>query len=267
MPKLTNMDRPDYLFLIGGADLEMLTIRQLLTANGFAEGEKMADRHLQWGAKLSDYQDLFNGKQIFVGIELTEDITPPPHYLAIDHHNVNSNKRSSLEQVIDLLKNDFGIAIEFTRDLQLVAANDRGYIPAMIEMGATQDEITDIRGRDREAQGATEEDERLAERSICENRFVEEGITVVKSLTSRFSAITDRLYPCNKLLIYTDHELTYYGEGISLLILTFKDLIKQQIAYSGGGENGYFGIGFNSLPTNELFELKNKMISIQSHQT
>ncbi len=101
MPKLTNMDRPDYLFLIGGADLEMLTIRQLLTANGFAEGEKMADRHLQWGAKLSDYQDLFNGKQIFVGIELTEDITPPLHYLAIDHHNVNSNKRSSLEQVIE----------------------------------------------------------------------------------------------------------------------------------------------------------------------
>ncbi len=76
MPKLTNMDRPDYLFLIGGADLEMLTIRQLLTANGFAEGEKMADRHLQWGAKLSDYQDLFNGKQTFVRIELAWTLNP-----------------------------------------------------------------------------------------------------------------------------------------------------------------------------------------------
>ena len=242
MPKLTNMDRPDYLFLIGGADLEMLTIRQLLTANGFAEGENMADRHLQWGAKLSDYQDLFNGKQIFVGIELTEDITPPPHYLAIDHHHVNSNKRSSLEQVIDLLKNDFGIEIEYTRDLQLVAANDKGYIPAMLEMGASPEEIADIRNRDKDAQGVTEEDERLGEQSIIENQTTEKGITIVKSLTSRFATITDKLYPYSKLLIYDDNDLTCYGEGVKELSKLSIALSKKWEVYSGGGENGYWGI-------------------------
>lgn len=112
----------------------------------------------------------------------------------------------------------------------------------MIEIGATPEEIADIRRRDREAQGVTDEDERLAEQSIHHHLTVENGITVVKSLTSHFSAITDRLYPCEKLLIYTDHELTYYGEGVSRLILTFDDLIKQQKAFSGGGENGFFGL-------------------------
>jgi hypothetical protein len=96
------MNRPDYLFLIGGADLEMLAIKRLLTANGFAEGENMADHHLPWGAKLSNYQNLFNDTQTFVGIELLQDIAPPPHYINIDHHNENSHRSSSLEQVVEL---------------------------------------------------------------------------------------------------------------------------------------------------------------------
>jgi len=96
------MNRPEILFLIGGSDLEMLTIKRILTANGFAEGENMADLHLQWGAKLSDYKEFFNNKQTFVGIELTQDIDPPPYYINIDHHNENSHKSTSLEQVIEL---------------------------------------------------------------------------------------------------------------------------------------------------------------------
>lgn len=96
------MNRPEIQFLIGGSDLEMLTIKRILTANGFAEGENMADLHLQWGAKLSDYKVFFDDKQTFVGIELTQDIDPPLHYINIDHHNENSDKPSSLEQVIEL---------------------------------------------------------------------------------------------------------------------------------------------------------------------
>jgi len=65
---------------------------------------------------------------------------------------------------------------------------------------------------------------------------------VVKSLTSHFSTITDRLYPCSKLLIYTDVELNYFGEGISKLTLAFDDLIKQKKAYTSGVKNGLFGI-------------------------
>lgn len=244
------MNQPDYLFLIGGSDLEMATIKRLLTDNGFSEGQNIADHHLRWGAKLSDYQNLFNDLRTFVGIELTQDVDPPPRYINIDHHNENSYKSSSLEQVIELLKNDLKLKIEFTRDLQLIAANDKGYITAMLELNATKEEIADIRQRDREAQGVTEEDERLAEESILNHLTVEKGITVVQSLTSHFSAITDRLYPCSKLLIYTDNEMTYYGEGISRLTFAFDELIKQQKAYSGGGEDGFFGInrdGISSL--------------------
>ena len=100
--KKSTMNRPVYLFLIGGSDLEMLAIKRLLTAHGFAEGQNLADRHLAWGAKLSDYKNLFNDTQTFVGIELTQDIEPPPHYINIDHHNEYSYKPSSLEQVIEL---------------------------------------------------------------------------------------------------------------------------------------------------------------------
>ncbi len=177
------MNQPDYLFLIGGSDLEMATIKRLLTDNGFSEGQNIADHHLRWGAKLSDYQNLFNDLRTFVGIELTQDVDPPPNYINIDHHNKNSYRSSSLEQVIELLKNDLKLKIEFTRDLQLIAANDKGYITAMLELNATKEEIADIRQRDREAQGVTEEDESLVEQSIRENLTIKRGIQLFNPST------------------------------------------------------------------------------------
>lgn len=259
------MDDTPFVFLLGGHDLEMITIKQLLIANGFPDGKAIADQNLQWGAKLSDFQNRFNDSHTFVGIELSQDIAPPPRYINIDHHNEHSHKSSSLEQVVELLKSQLGINIEFSRNLQLIAANDSGYIPAMLQMGATPEEIADIRRRDREAQGVTEEDERLAIKSIRKNQKIKNGITIVKSLTSRFSTITDRLYPCNRLLIYTDNELTYYGECVNRLILAFAELIENGIAYSRGGQ--FFGVGYNKLPTDELMKVKNEMITILTDQT
>jgi hypothetical protein len=250
------MDKTSFVFLLGGHDLEMLTIKQMLIENEFPDEKSIADNNLQWGAKLSEYQNLFNDVQTFVGIELIPDIDPPPHYIGIDHHNENSQKSSSLEQIAELL------GIELTREQQLIAANDKGFIPAMEAFGATPEEIADIRSRDREAQGVTEEDERLGEKSIKENLTIENGITVVKSLTSKFSTITDRLYPCDQVLIYTNNELTYYGKGVSQLIIAFDKLFKQQKAYSGGGDKGFFGIVKNTLPTKELMKAKNKIISM-----
>lgn len=250
-----------FVFLLGGHDLEMLAIKQLLLDNGFSEEKNVADHNLQWGAKLSDYQNMFNDEQTFVGIELLLDIAPPSHYINIDHHNENSSKNSSLEQVIELLKNDPGLKIELTRDLQLIAANDKGYIPAMIRMGATTEEVADIRRRDREAQGVTEEDERLAEQSIKGNLIIDHGVKVVKSLTSKFSTITDRLYPCNRLLIYTDKELTIYGENVSILINKFAELSTNLTTYSGGGEHGYWGISGGNI-TKELINTIIKIVTM-----
>ncbi len=43
------------IFLLGGEDLEMLTIKQLLLKEGFEEGKNLFDEKLNWGAKLSAY--------------------------------------------------------------------------------------------------------------------------------------------------------------------------------------------------------------------
>lgn len=232
-----------YVFLLGGHDLEMQEIKSILDYNKLA----YFDYNLEWGAKLSDYRSLFNDSRTFIGIELTQDIDPPQHYIDIEHHNENSYKNSSLEQVIELLKSNLGLEIEFTRDLQLIAANDKGYIPAMLQMGATTEEVTNIRRRDREAQGVNDEDERLAEQSILENCSNERGITMVKSLTSRFATITDQLFPYSKLLIYTNQELTCYGEGVLKLSKVFADLSNNMKVYSGGGEKGYWGISGSNI--------------------
>lgn len=227
------MNLSPYVYLLGGHDLEMLEIRKML----YTCGKIYNDCHLSWDtAKLSAYTSLLNTTDHFVGIELVTDIAPPPNYTLIDHHNEKAGKPSAIEQVAEML------GIQLTRDQQLVAANDSGYIPAMEAMGATPEEIADIRRRDRKAQGVTEDDERLAEKSIRDYLTTEKGITVVKSLTSKFSTITDRLYPYDRLLIYTDKELNYYGTDVSRLIVKFDDFIKQNKAYSGGGENGFFGV-------------------------
>lgn len=130
----------------------------------------------------------------------------------------------------------------FVREIGRIAANDTGFIPAMEALNATIEEIREIRLADRRAQGVTEVDEQLAEQSILQNLINDRGITIVKSLTSKFSPITDRLYPCNQLLIYTENELTIYGVDTSILIDQFADLSAYWTTYSGGGKKGYWGI-------------------------
>ena len=88
---------------------------------------------------MSDYKEYLNEKKIIIGIELTKNIESPAEYITIDHHNENSDKPSSIEQIAELLN------IELNFEQQLIAANDRGYIPEMIKMGASQEKISEIR--------------------------------------------------------------------------------------------------------------------------
>jgi hypothetical protein len=230
----------------------MKEIRAILTDQGC----RFADRSLKWGANLSDYQDLFNDSNLFIGIELTTDVTPPVHYEVIDHHNENSDMPSSIEQ----LAHKLGIVLDHRQ--QLVAANDSGYIPAMVAMGATKEEIEEIRKLDREAQGVTEIDEQLAQESIQIHLSITGYVTVVKSLTSRFSAITDRLYPCPRLLVYTDRELTYYGTGAGKLQYRFPDLVKGNKVYFGGGPDGFFGIKPDLLSIQEPDNIRDAIVGV-----
>lgn len=239
------------IFLLGGYDLEMITIRDILDERGIS----YVDKALQWqDAFLSKYSKELETysrckKTTIYGIELKEDITLPQNYISIDHHNDKSSLLSSLEQVAKVLKYDMN------QWQNLVAANDRGYIPAMIRMGASQEQINDIRKKDRCAQGIKEKDEILAENSLKQGLEQIDKLTKVKSLTNHFSIIADKLYPCNSLLIYTEHEWVYYGCGRNILIDIFQDYIRKGIVYFGGNHNGYIGLAKGTLPKEQINEM------------
>ena len=223
------------VFLIGGYDLEMISIIHILEKRRDCV---VWDNHLRWdNAFLSSYQQTllqYNDSPIY-GIELREDIAVPFHYHRIDHHNGQNEELSSIEQVASILN------VRLTRYEMLVAANDKGYIPAMLALSATEEEIQTIRLQDRRAQGVSEEDEMKAVWAINNNLTHCGQLIVVKSTTSSFSPICDRLYPYQSLLVYTDNEWMFYGEGKAELVEQLKTEIVSEIVFSGGGSNGYIG--------------------------
>ncbi|MCX6272658.1 MAG: hypothetical protein NTU44_15850 [Bacteroidetes bacterium] len=119
------------IFILGGHDLEMLEIRKILESGNLI----FYDFNLDWGAKLSSYLPVFDDSSTFVGIELIMYIEPPLHYIEIDHHNEKHALPSSIKQLAEMLN------ISLNRWQLLVAANDRGYIPAMQAMGANKKEV------------------------------------------------------------------------------------------------------------------------------
>lgn len=244
------------IFLLGGSDLEMTTITNLLVN----AGEQFEAHDLRWdNAKLSSYEKTLEEYgnspdcQIY-GIELNEDIPHPDNYVRIDHHNDFANKPSSLEQVATLL----GLSMD--RHMQLVAANDSRYIPGMIKLGASREEIDDIRRADRAAQGVSEDDdERLAEESLKSCRGDASNLYVVKSLTSKFSTICDRMYPYRRLLIYNDDVAEFYGEGVNDLTSLFKSELDAKKMYHGGGDSGYLGTVSGAYSKEEIAGIVDKI--------
>lgn len=244
------------IFLLGGNDLEMTTIKNLLVN----AGEQFETHDLRWdNAKLSSYEKTLEkygnspDYQIY-GVELNEDIPHPDNYVRIDHHNDFANKPSSLEQVATLL----GLTMD--RHMQLVAANDSRYIPGMIKLGASREEIDDIRRADRAAQGVSEgDDERLAEESLKSCKGDASNLYVVKSLTSKFSTICDRMYPYRRLLIYNDDVAEFYGEGVNDLTSLFKSELDAKKMYHGGGDSGYLGTVSGAYSKEEISGIVDKI--------
>lgn len=247
------------ILLLGGHDLEMSEIKKLLIQHG----QFFYDNELNWSnAKLASYAEQLRqyGNQPSVniyGIELQEDQMTdiPANYFRIDHHNQVNPQPSSIEQVATLLNT------ELTHYQKCVSANDYGYIPAMKAAGANEDEIIEIRKSDRAAQGVTEKDEELAELSIKSMRN-EANCMIIKSLTTKFSAICDRLYPYSSLLIYTDNELCYYGERKESIVTLFTSQIEKGQIFSGGGPYGYIGTARGAFDRKELVQIKESIIQI-----
>jgi len=87
----------------------------------------------------------------------------------------------------------------------------------------------------------TEEDELLAEKAIKENRLIEGDLTIVQALSHKFSPVCDRLFPYNRLLVYTGEEWMYYGKQAGRLRDFFHTEILEGRLFYGGGINGYIG--------------------------
>ncbi len=237
------------LFLLGGRDLEMLEIQKMLITHK----KHFINKKLSWGAKLSAYINLLNDTVTYYGIELVEDVTPPKNYVAIDHHNEAQEKKSSIEQVAEIL------GIELNRYQTLVALNDKGYISAMERFGATEVEIALIRQKDREAQGVTEEDEILAEVSFLDASS-HNGIYTIKAQTDKFSPIIDRCYKkYENVLIYNDKKFVYHGRGVEQLVKNYRNEIRKKKLYYGG-DYGFFGVNEKAYPPHELQSLQKEVV-------
>lgn len=245
------MNRSPHLFLCGGHDLEMQTIIELLRDH--VPAEQVVDLDLSWGACASAYaaqiETAGSRGLIPLLIELTIDVVLPPNSIVIDHHNERAgvNQPTSLEQIFRLLELP---SREWTRWHALVAANDRGYLPELARIGATRDEMLEIRAADRRAQKITDEDEQIAAQAIRDRTDEFNGeLTIVRLSHSRTSAVADRMEPLlggpgyQNLIVSCPSELTLFGRGdlIQILRSRFPD------SWCGGAlpERGFWGGHFS----------------------
>ncbi len=225
----------------------MVTIRALLdeTVPGYVH-----DKGLRWGAKASVYREEIMGALARgltpVLVELEDDLgLGAPCLIVVDHHGpkAGGDKPTSLHQVFDLLDLP---SQRWSRWYDLVAANDRGYVPAMIEIGATREDIIHVRAADRAAQGITPEDELVGEKAVSQAETMAGGkLTIVRLPHNRTAVVTDRLDPSlggpgfQNLLVYSPEEINFYGDG-----KTIATLIRQfPSGWYGGAlpERGFWG--------------------------
>ena len=199
-------------FFLGGLDLEMVEIKKILEA----EGINFEDKNLGWGAKASAYSeeiiDAVNDGFTPVLVELELDVELPKGIVVIDHHGQRASEPPSIKQVLDLL------GLEADRWQKLVGANDAGYIPAMLVIGATEEEVAQIRAADRSAQGITPEQEDEAERAISSAEKIG-SLVVIRMSHSKCATVSDRLFGTwpdgreNLLVLSEDGEVNFFGNG------------------------------------------------------
>ncbi|MBP3707987.1 MAG: hypothetical protein J6J36_05210 [Clostridia bacterium] len=210
------------LWITPNNDLEAQTIVEMLKR----EGETYEVTGQTWGASWQNLEEQIKARiesakeegNAIYGVELQGDSNGA---INIDHHSYGdddrSNPDSSIEQVAKIL------GVELTLDEQFVAANDKGFIPAMEKLGAElgikgkdlQEIIANIRMRDRLSQGVTMEQEAQAQEAIEKlGEITDKQELISMDLPhSKTSTVTDRLYgKYNNLLITSaDGETNFFG--------------------------------------------------------
>ena len=220
--------------------LKEKNIKTLITSQGWGASWNELEPEIK--KEIEEYKN--KGYKIF-GVELQGQA--PEGAVNIDHHiydgDDRSNEKSSLEQVAEL------IGHELTLYEQFVSANDKGFIPKMIELAKTrnlskeetQKLIEKVRLQDRAAQGITPEQEEIAEKAIQEAE-ISDSLTVVHMAHSKTSTVCDRLWGQykNLLIVSSDGEVNFFGER--RVIETLSNLVEG--SWSGGDldhDNGFWG--------------------------
>ncbi|WP_459978438.1 hypothetical protein [Nautilia lithotrophica] len=193
--------------------------------------EEFVDKKLKWGAKTSEIKDELekykNYDKIYL-IEFEDDagVLSLPNIEHIDHHNENSLKPSSIEQVAEILGH------KLSRFEKAVALNDKGYIRALKNACFNDSDIQRIRKYDRKCQNVTPKEEAAA------------AFLPLKKINyfpyEHFSPLADRLFAegVERYVIYNDKVTIFYGFDNKKL----KQKFKNKKVFYGGGEKGYFGI-------------------------
>ena len=233
-------------FFLGGADAEMAEIRRLLEE----AGAEFCAKPLGWGVGVEAYEaeiaEALAAGKTPVCVELGgAESTYGDKVVVVDHHaqpdgQDYTGRPAAILQVCDLL------GIVPGRREQLIAANDSGYIPGMLALGATPEEVAEIRLLDRSAQGITPEQEAEAERALRERVHVG-GTTVVHMAHSKCAPVTDALFGTSDagslLIVCEDGERDYFGDGAVCATLkeAYPDGWAGGAGYGKAGESAFFG--------------------------
>lgn len=224
----------DLVFCLGGHDLEMVTIADLVRE--VLGPDHLRDRGARWGARATLYADDIATIKVAgrtpvlveLGLDGAEDLIDG--CLVVDHHGAlaGADAPTALEQVFGLLRLP---ASRWTRHLALVAANDRGHVQAMREAGATNAEVAALRAADRTAQGVTDREVMAARHALRAAQWALEGQVLVVSLDhDRASVVADLLAagpdgapppnpPPDILLVCGPTETNAYGPGWAVAAL------------------------------------------------
>lgn len=213
------------LWIVPRNDLEATEIIRLLEN----AGEQVVVSQQAWGAS---WENLEPHVAAAVEAILTESLETEPIGIEligeprwngrnIDHHGYaegdRSNEQSSIEQVAEL------IGHELNRYERLVAANDKGWYPALFAAGATAGEAETIRMADRCAQGVTPDQEAQAIRDIAAAEWRGRNV-LINCPRGSSSAVMDRLYSrYNEALTAAPDKWIYFGYRAREI----RELIKQ----------------------------------------
>jgi len=218
-----------FLFCLGGHDLEMLTIKQLLEEHS----QPVLDKNLSWGATASAYQqeidEALRSGITPVLVELQNDLgLNSEQVIMIDHHGkqAGATQPTALHKVFNILHLP---ASHWTRWFELVVANDRDYIQGLQAINASQEEIIKIREADRRAQGISAADDNAALQALDTMEIKNDSaLTIVHLNHYHTTAVVDALHPAlggvgySNLLIVSPQELNFFGEGESVQALVQK---------------------------------------------